>query len=166
MTPARRSKFRFKRAKGFSLAELIVVVLIMAIMAGMAIPYVSDTDDMEATSAARMLACDLQYAQNVAITTQTPITVTFSTSEESYALSKASGMIINPMNKSDYRIDFSSQRGFESVDLYSANFGGGCSVTFDELGAPDNAGKVVIQVGSHLYEINVAAATGRVTVAN
>jgi len=149
---------------GFTLTELILVLAILAIMAALVIPLSVGTSDFQAVSAARMIAADLEYAQNTAITSQTPVTVTFDSSGESYSLSNESGLLIHPISKSAYTISFLSREGFEKLDVVSSDFGGGSSVTFDELGAPDNAGVVVLQAGAHTYRVEVAAATGRVTV--
>ena len=149
---------------GFTLIEIVVVVVILAIAAAIVVPYVVATDDLEVISAARMVACDLQYAQDVAITSQLPVTVTFDTSGESYELTNASGTLVHPIKKSAYVISFAAQRGFEDLDVSAAAFGGGPTVTFDELGSPDNSGSVTLQAGSHVYQVDVAAATGKVTV--
>lgn len=148
----------------FTLAELMVVVVIIGISAGMVIPYASSAGDTAALAGARMIVCDMQYAQNTAITTQNPVTVTFSTNGESYTLANESGPLIHPMNKAAYVVDFSSQRGFEGLDIVSADFSGAAAVVFDELGSPGNAGTVTLQAGAQVYEIKVAAATGKVTV--
>ena len=160
----RRPKNRSRHRGGFTLAELMVVVVIIGITAGMVIPYASSAADSAAMAGARMIVCDLQYAQNMAITTQTPVTVTFNPGGESYTLSNASGSLIHPINKTAYVVDFASQRGFEGLDIVSASFNGAASVAFDELGSPDNAGAVTIQAGAQAYVISVAAATGKVTV--
>ena len=112
-----------------------------------------------------MLTSDLQYAQDTAITTQEPITVTFDTGTDSYTLSNESGPLIHPMTKLAYVTSYAAMRGFGNVNLVSAAFGGNnADVTFDELGAPDNAGTVVLQAGNQTYRVLVAVATGRVTV--
>jgi len=155
-------------AAGFTLVEIIVVVLILAICAAVVIPNVVNTSDMQATSAARMIAADLQYAQSLAIASQDPISVTFDVSAEQYFLHKAneSAPLDHPITKQDYVTDFRSRRGFERLDVVSASFGGTAVVTFDELGAPESAGTVILQAGPHVYQVDVATATGKVTVAS
>ncbi len=157
---------RIRKLSAFTLLELLVVMVILAIIAAVVIPSASSARVMAAISAARILATDLEYAQNIAVTYQDPVTVSFNTGNESYTLSNASGPLIHPMNKGDFNIAFASKKGFEDLDIVSANFSGGSTVTFDELGSPDNAGAVIVQVGPHAYRINVAAAIGRVTVSN
>ncbi len=160
-----RTENSTRRSGGFTLAELMVVVVIIGVTAGMVIPYASSAADSAAMAAARMIVSDLQYAQNAAITTQSPVTVTFSSAGESYTVSNASGPLIHPINKTAYVTDFSSQRGFEGIDIVSVNFNGTAAVTFDELGSPDNTGTVTMQAGAQVYVITVAAGTGKVTVA-
>ena len=160
----RRDPGKNRPTAAFTLIEILVVLVILAIAAAIVVPSLNSSD-LQATSAARMIAADLQYAQNVAITTQGPVTVTFDPAGNSYWLSNASGALIHPMNKSAYSVDFDSQSGFGQIGIVSASFGGISSVTFDELGAPDSAGSVTVQAGASGYVISVAAVVGRVTVA-
>ena len=148
----------------FTLIELLVALIILAIIAAVVVPYAAGTSSMLVMAAARRIAVDLEYAQNAAITTQTPITVTFVSATETYQLSNASGVLIHPINKVDYIVDFGSEDGFDRVDIVSASFNGTEVVTFDSVGTPDNAGTVTLKAGAHTYRIEVAAATGKVTV--
>jgi prepilin-type N-terminal cleavage/methylation domain-containing protein len=150
----------------FTLVELIVVMVIIAIAAAIVVVSASGTEGVAASSAARIVATDLEYAQNMAVTHQAPVTVTFAPAGESYALSNASGPLINPMTKEDYSVAFTGMNGFEGVDVVSAAFGGAPAVTFDELGTPSDPGSVVVRAGASSYQISVAAATGKVTVAS
>jgi len=162
---ATRPRSSVPRSGGaFTLAELMVVIVIIGVAAGMVIPYASSAGDTAAIAGARLVICDLQYAQNMAITTQMPVTVTFDPNADSYRLSNASGLLIHPMTKEDYVTDFSSSRGFEGLDVVSADFNSSPSIVFDEFGSPDNAGKVTLQAGAQVYVITVGAATGKVTV--
>lgn len=149
---------------GYTLAEILVVVMILSIAAAMVIPNVISTSDMQAVGAARIIASDLQYAQSVAVTTQVPVTVQFDPASESYSLRNTSGLLIHPMTKSGYTIRFSSLGGYDRLDLSSASFGGTSSVTFDEMGSANSSGTVVVQAGAHVYRITVAPTTGKVTV--
>jgi len=141
-----------------------MVVVIIGIAAAVVIPNAIGTASFQATSAARMIANDLQYAQDTAITFQSPVTVTFNTANESYRLTNASGALIHPITKTVYVTDFGALNGFSDVNIVSADFGGTAAVTFDEMGSPDRAGTITIQAGEHAYRLDVAAATGRVTV--
>jgi len=149
---------------GFTLVEILVVLVILAIAAAIIVANTTGTEDVRASSAAKMIAMDLEYAQSMAITHQDPVTVTFDPDAESYSLTNASGALTHPTSKSEYATDFTTLDGLENVDIVSASFGGGQAVVFDELGTPDNGGSVTVQVGAHAYQISVSAATGKVTV--
>ena len=160
----RRERTSRTGLRAFTLIELLVVVMIMAIVAAMVVPYATGTSSMQIMAAARRIAVDLEYAQNAAITTQTPITVTFVSATETYQLSNASGVLIHPINKKDYLVDFGSEDGFDRVDIVSASFNGTAVVTFDSVGTPDNSGAVTLKAGPNTYRVDVAPATGKVTV--
>ena len=159
----RRSPKRSSVRRAFTLVELIVVIVILAIAAAMVIPYVSTTES-QAVSAARMVAADLQYAQSLSVTTQVNTTVSFDTVNKRYTLSNQSGTLNSPITGKQYVVSFPQTRGFERVLLLSPTFGSGATVTFDSTGAPDNAGSVTVQAGGNTYRLDVAAATGNVTV--
>jgi len=145
---------------------VIAVVVILAIVAAVAIPTAIGTTDMAAVSAARRVSAALEYAQSQAITQQEPVEVTFDTGGEWYELRMAntSELVIHPMTKDAYRVEFGSEDRFRELDIVSADFGGSSVVEFDELGAPTSQGSVTLQAGPHVYVVDVAAATGRVTV--
>ncbi|MBS3735090.1 MAG: GspH/FimT family protein [Phycisphaerae bacterium] len=151
---------------GFTLVEILAVIVILAIVAVAAVPYAVGTSDMAAVSAARKIAAAMEYAQSEAITAQEPIQVSFDTSAESFELLRAntSATLIHPMTQEAYRVEFGSEDGLGDVDIASADFGGAAFVEFDELGAPVSGGTVTVQVGSYAYDVSVASATGRVTV--
>jgi len=148
----------------FTLVEILVVIIILAISAAIIIPYAVGTSSSQARAAARMVMSDLEYAQNEAIVTQSPITVTFDISGNSYTVSNESGPLIHPITKKAYAVDFDTISGFENVSISSANFDGAATVTFDAIGAPNSGGTIVVSAGNHCYSITVAPVTGKITV--
>ncbi len=160
-----RTACRERSRTGFTLVEMIVVLVILAVAATIIVPYAAGTTSFQASAAARLIMSDLEYAQNQAITTQTPVLVTFSVPGNSYTVSNASGTLIHPISKQAYVVDFDTSDGFKNVSVSSADFGGSSVVTFDALGSPDNAGTVAVVAGSHTYTVTVAAVSGRVEVA-
>ncbi len=153
-----------ENAKAFTLVEVLVVVLIMAIAGAMIVPLMAGTGEMEALSAARTIATDIQYAQSVAITVQSPVTVLFYPDTDRYTLSNASGLLKHPMTNKDYLVDFRARDGFDQLDLASASFGGDASVVFDELGSPSAGGSVTVLGGAQTYRIDLTSVTGTVSV--
>jgi prepilin-type N-terminal cleavage/methylation domain-containing protein len=55
---------------GFTLVEIIIVVVILSIAALIAVPMVSSAADIQVRSAANQLAAHLDYAKSMAITHQ------------------------------------------------------------------------------------------------
>ena len=149
---------------GFTLVEILVVVVLLGIAAAVVVPQIASGEDFQVRSAARMLASDLQYAQSLATTTQSSVTVSFVPAGSSYSLSNASGTLTHPITKDAYNVDFRSQGDFSDLEMLSADFGGNSLVSFDSMGIPSNPGSVVLQAGPHVFQVDIAAATGRITV--
>ena len=155
---------RIRDGRAFTLIEIAIIIVVLAILAAIVVPIVISASSVQVVGAGRMVASDLQYAQTHSIATQTPVTVVFDPASESYQLSNASGSLIRPITNSSYFVDFTGDSRFAEVDIVSADFDGLTSVTFDELGAPDAGGSVQLQAGPDALSVNVANATGSVTV--
>jgi prepilin-type N-terminal cleavage/methylation domain-containing protein len=152
------------RGQGFSLVELIIVIVVMGILAAMVVPEMAGRGDMTALSAARRTMADVEYAQNLAITSQADVFVTFDTTGNWYKLTNAGGDIEHPVIHSpNFVVDFDTLNGAEGVKLSNVTFPSN-KFKFDMLGAPDNAGSVRVTCSSRSYIVSVAAVTGRVSV--
>jgi len=65
--------------RAFTLVEILMVVVILAITSAIIIPQISSRDDLKVASAARVVMADLIWAQNRAISTQQKQYVFFGT---------------------------------------------------------------------------------------
>jgi type II secretory pathway pseudopilin PulG len=151
------------------MAEIMVTIVIIGISAAIVIPSISDTTDTQVVASARTIAADLQYAQNLAITTQANVYVVFNNSGKSYSLSNnanASPPVISPITSMNYTVAFGPNNGFSGLGSLTANFGGAATMYFDLLGAPHGAGTVQVVAGPHVYVVTVAPATGKISVAS
>src|SRR5687767_3290316 len=72
--------------RGFTLVEILMVVLIIGIASAIIIPQMGTRDDMRATAAARTLISDLVYAQSLAISSGSYVYVKFDTANNRYTL--------------------------------------------------------------------------------
>jgi len=159
---------RLRRARGgFTIIEILIVVVILAIAAMTAIPMISSAGSIQVRSVANMIAADLEYAKSLAITKGQRYSVVFDTSSDSYRIEDESDTTIShPVKKGfDYVIDLEDE-GLGKADITGADFGGASQVEFDYLGSPDNGGTVTVQGGNTTMRISVEAITGYITVTN
>jgi prepilin-type N-terminal cleavage/methylation domain-containing protein len=138
------------RRPGFTLVEVLAVVVILGIASAIVIPQLGSRDDLVVASASRVLMSDLIYAQNRAITTQQPTYIRFydSSAGNRYEVLSACDpdvTIDHPVNKEPYVAEFGSggNSRFRSVEIRSAAFDGvstgyedQLTLGFDELGTP------------------------------
>jgi Tfp pilus assembly protein FimT len=162
------------REPAYTLAEMVVVVLVLAIAAAIVIGSIGTTKDAQAISAARVLASDVELARNLAVTTQAPHTVLFSSDRQSYkvvanytgggyALATA---VEHPVRGNErFEVRLASLNGMGSAVVETVNFGGQTYVTFDAEGDPSNGGSVTLRSGRTGMVISVEALTGAVSVA-
>ncbi len=146
-----------------------MVLVIIGIAAGIVVPMLGNTGDIDASAAARRLTSDLLYAQNYAITHQTRVRVTFNTGAAQYTLAEVPGeglptTLTHPVTRRPYVVAFSVAEGLEQVQLAEANFSGQAVVEFDSLGAPSGGGSVRLSSDGANRTVSVAPVTGKVSV--
>lgn len=168
---------RFQK-RGFTLIEIIAVVVILGIVAFMAIPMVSNAADIQVRAAANRIAADIDYAKSMAITHQRSYSVVFDPANESYDIRvepAGSGDVIDhPVNPGAFVVNLSIV-GLDRVDIASADFDADTSkaITFDYLGSPYsgldttsplNTGQITLQADNFTLVVNVEPVTGYVTI--
>lgn len=150
---------------GFTLAEILVVLVILGIATAIVVPQISNIGDLQAGSAARTLLANMQYAQNEAIVSQRSITVAFDADNGAYDLRYSDDTVLDhPIEKAPFRVVFADTPGLDQVAISSVNFGGDPEVTFDPLGSPQSPGQVTLAADGHLRRITVAAVTGKMAL--
>src|SRR4051812_24800357 len=113
------------RSRGFTLVEILAVVVIIGIASAIVIPQIGSRDDLKGAAAARVLVADLIYAQNLAVATQSTTYVKFDTANNKYSLltvanSGGDTFAKHPLTQQNYTVTFgSSSKGLESVSIYS-----------------------------------------------
>jgi type II secretion system protein H len=177
---AHRSRPRKLGNWGFTLVEILVVVLILGIASAIIIPQIGSRDDLVVSAAARVVMSDLIYAQNRSIATQKRHFVQFS-GQTYTVMTRDSDVqplyaINHPVTKNTYAATFGAPNtGLERVALGTVNFGGQTIVAFDELGSPYsfdgstmtpliNSGTIIVSAGVASLTISVEPYTGEATV--
>lgn len=162
-----------ERSSAFTLVEIIIVILVLMIAAAVVIPSIGTAADSQVTSAARVLACDMEAARSLALTTQQTHTVLFSADKQSYkvAANYAGGAyetvvpIDHPVRATDpFEVTLAQMNGMTRVVVTEVDFGGETFVTFDSQGQASNSGTVTLAAGSFRMQVSVEALTGVVSV--
>jgi prepilin-type N-terminal cleavage/methylation domain-containing protein len=157
----------------YTLVEILIVILVMAIAAAIVIPNIGSANDSQAIAAAAILQSDLEVARSMAMATQAPYSVVFSPDRQSYkVIANYAGTayasttaVAHPVNKGKlYEVCLSSLNGMSHVSVTSVVFGGQQYVTFLSLGQPNAGGSVVLTVGRITMTVSVEALTGIVSV--
>jgi len=150
---------------GFTLIELIMVVVVLLVLAAVIAPRMTGVTGTRVNAAARKISADIRYAQELAISTQTNHGVIFNASPtNTYSIYRGTSSTI---------ITDSFTGGAYTVQLNTGDYGevtidGGYQVEFDALGAPVTGGgtSVTISAGglAPIRTITVAANTGKVSI--
>jgi len=164
------------RQAAFSLIEILMVLAILGIMAAIMVPSIGTTGDSQAASAVRVLQADLDLARSMALTTQQPYAVVFSTDLKSYkVVANYAGMggdystvtaiddPATPQKKRDVTLSVLNKMGL--VAPVSLSLGGKTYVKFLSQGDPEVGGTITVTAGKSAWTITIQPLTGMMTVA-
>jgi len=157
---------------GYTLIEVLVLVVILGIAAAMIVPNMRSTDVLRVQAAVRTVVSDITVAQSDAVAYQQGRAIVFFPSDNRYVTVEVRGAQIDPSLDRLWETQF---RGGEFGDsrISGVDFAGGTTLIFDELGAPVTApggttpaptGSVTIEGGTQAFRVDVEGYTGRVTV--
>jgi len=127
---------------GFTLVELIMIIVLISILSVSVVPKFFSTSAFRLEGGAAMVVADIRYTQELAMSTQTSKTISFTTNHTYYTVNSQT-------------VDLPSK-----VSIFS-----GATFTFNSLGEPTLGGgsSVKIQAGSSKKTITVESYTGRVS---
>lgn len=146
---------------GFTVIELLIIVVILSIAALTAIPMMSSAASMQIRSAANLVMADLEYAKSMAITRGQNYFVRFDPVADSYQIEDQDNNVIpHPVKKGLYIVSFRNDSRLNQVDVTNVNFNTNQIVQFDSLGSPDYGGTVSLQAGNMTATITVEPVTG------
>jgi type II secretory pathway pseudopilin PulG len=159
----------------YTLVEVLVVVLVLMIIAAIVVPSLVPGQDSQVTSAARIVASDLETARSMAVTTLVPHSLVFSDDLTAYKVAANYGggdyasavAIAHPVRVgSDYVVVPAAQNGMAGVTVVAVDFGGRTYVTFNSQGEPSSPGSITLRAGQFQVAVSVEVLTGNITVSN
>jgi len=156
---------------------MLIVVLIIGVAAGLAVPMLGQTDATRLKAAAQLLAADLAFAQNESITHgDDPRIVVFDTATHTYHIAPTSTPdtpVTEPVSGSPFAVTFGSGRArqLEGVTIATLSMDGDTGSTDDRFqfgiyGQLDQASDATITLasGSMTILVTVNATTGDTTI--
>jgi type II secretion system protein H len=157
-------RHRGNREAGFSIIELMVVVVIMTIVLAASIPALRQhTETVNLTKGSREVESSLKLARTRAVSTNTPVVVVFDTNANTYLLFEDEDGDGTHDSAETMSGPFEVPK---KVALGSVSFGRN-TVTFVPSGAASETGSVVLVNTKNLAQrIDLTAATGLVYVSD
>ncbi|HHT9117583.1 MAG TPA: pilus assembly FimT family protein [Candidatus Hypogeohydataceae bacterium YC38] len=149
---SRASSATTRRCGGFTLLELIMVIIIAGIMAAIAVPKFSKVSAIDVSAVARQVQSDIRYTQELAMSKYRRTTITFTEGGSTYTISSSSSETKSLPARSKAKFDSSSSTAFV--------------FTFNSLGEPITGGDGTLRIsaGGVYKDITVEARTGRATI--
>ncbi len=130
---------------GFTLIELITVLVITAIVAAVALPSLAGASTTRRAMGANQIVRDLDYARERAISTGTRTWVVFNTGTNSYSVLQedptnpgrvGATALTDPANTGKTYVQYLGTGEFVTVTLSSVVSGTGSEIGFDWIGKP------------------------------
>ena len=176
-----QSMFSRSTRSGYTLIEVLIVVVILGIAAAIVTPNLSQAGVLRIQSAVRTLVADISFAQMDALGYQQQRAIVFDIDNNMYTLVEVNGNIIDVENDALYDLKGPGQRYevsfndevFGGTVIESAEIDGDNILIFDELGGPvatpgsntlSDGGSITLSGPLSTFRVDVAAFTGRITV--
>jgi prepilin-type N-terminal cleavage/methylation domain-containing protein len=159
------------RPRGFTLAEMLITVTLIAILAALAMPQFTSVEPLRARAAAGILRSDIEMAQVLCMSEPSnPVVVRFDTSTATYWLAEA-GTPDTPITRADtgepYSVTLGADRAVaaEGISISLADVPSSTLEFNSSGGLIDFTLNPVITLSgaTDTVELHIAPTTGRIT---
>ena len=141
------------KSQGFTLIELIIVVLIMGIIGAIMIPAISGTHDAQCAAGSRVLTATLELAQGMAMSRQAEVAVVFSDDGQRFKVVLVEGQNLldyesltaleHPEKPGmQYEVHMAIEQQLRELEIQWVSFGNQGFVIYDAFGSPQSGGKI------------------------
>lgn len=156
----RRLREQHRMRAAFSLAELVVVMVIVAALAAVAIPrFAAPLKRQRLEAGARRVAADLGFVQRRARQTSSATSIRFDAGAASYEIL---GMADPDRPSQAYVVKLGEEP--YGLEIKAVDFGGDGTLTFDGYGMPDAAGYVVLRLSGTDAQVTLDGSSGLTTL--
>ncbi|MDP2920818.1 MAG: type II secretion system protein [Candidatus Omnitrophota bacterium] len=163
-----------EKIKGFTLIELVMLMVIIGILALVAMPKATTGSVVRLEASCQKIANDLRYAQEMSLAQQVRFGISFDPVNEAYFVYRVNTgtKARDPQTRNDFDVSFATLNEFKGIDLVSTSFSD--KMEFDSTGAPydgngvvlSSQGVVTLQTMDGVYSrtVRIEAKTGKVSV--
>ncbi|MFH2064556.1 MAG: GspH/FimT family pseudopilin [Pseudomonadota bacterium] len=133
-----------KGNKGFTIVEMLIVIVIMAILATVAVPnIISWRANATLSGDTRTLKADFELARSTAIKNNTTATITFDTGNNRYSITSGGDTVLS--------------RNLTNTSIIGTALAvTGNETIFDSRGRTDNTGNVTLSNGSRNTKVSIS----------
>jgi len=163
-----------KNQKGFTLIELVMIIVILGIVALASMPKTTAEPRVRLEAACQRIALDLRYVQAMSLAQQVRFGISFDPAAETYFAYRVNvgTKARDPQTRNDFDVSFTALNEFKGIDIASTNFSN--KLEFDSAGAPYDGNEVILSsqgiitiqtaLGAYSRTVRIEAKTGKVSV--
>lgn len=155
--------------RGFTLIEVMMVVVVAAILFIAAMPDSGAADTQRGQNFAMQLESDIAYAQSLSISNPVdPMVLRVDPTNNTYWIARKSDSstpVANERTGAAHIVVTDSNSPFAGVDIIGVDFNGDDALGFDSVGVPDQDVPALVQIksGNSKLEVAISPTTGSTT---
>ena len=149
--------------KGFSLVELILIILIIGVLVAVATPRIGTiTEDVNEKAVAERLLGDINLIRSMAMSQHDTTWLVVDQAQNQYSLysGPTGSRVLIPDPETGDAITLDLDSAYSDVQITSVSFGGSSEVSFNWWGTPSSGGTIELNSGART--ITLVAETGMV----
>jgi prepilin-type N-terminal cleavage/methylation domain-containing protein len=163
-----------RSSPGFTLIEMVMVIVIIAILAAVSMPRFRAFDSLKLNGAVKKIATDIRYVQQLSVSTHDTYRIRFDTGLDRYDVIRIndSSAARDPFSRSNFTVDFRNDSQYRGVDITSVNINNTAGLQFDWQAAPQNSnnatltteGNISVSYKGQTLKIYIQPVTGTVRI--
>lgn len=159
------NRLRTASRRGFTILELLIVMLAIAIVASIAIPAWFNRSEVTLDNATKLLARDLRDAQNRASSLGEDLWFEFREDGDGYFVRDAGGHLLEgPLGEGPFERRYSGNAIFQGVTIPRADVGEDRAIRYDAEGHAFGTGSVHLRFKDDVRVVTVLPESGLIEI--